>query len=228
VKGYGQFCPIAKACEALGERWTMLLIRELLCGSRRYNDFKRGLPLISPTMLSQRLSTLLERGLIERKHSNDQKSWEYHLTQAGRELEPIVMSLGEWGARWVRSQMSKNDLSVELLMWDMRRTINCAALPQRRTVLHFEFKDLDKKFNNWWMLAENNIIDLCIDDPGFDSDVTFVSDLRTMTQLWLGDTTLSEARSSGKLDVSGSSTLTRNIPKWLVFSGFSSIKSGFN
>lgn len=228
MKGYGQFCPIAKACEALGERWTMLLIRELLCGSRRYNDFKRGLPLISPTMLSQRLSTLLERGLIERKHSNDQKSWEYHLTQAGRELEPIVMSLGEWGARWVRSQMSKNDLSVELLMWDMRRTINCAALPQRRTVLHFEFKDLDKKFNNWWMLAENNIIDLCIDDPGFDSDVTFVSDLRTMTQLWLGDTTLSEARSSGKLDVSGSSTLTRNIPKWLVFSGFSSIKSGFN
>ena len=228
MKGYGQFCPIAKACEALGERWTMLLIRELLCGSRRYNDFKRGLPLISPTMLSQRLSTLLERGLIERKRSNDQKSWEYHLTQAGRELEPIVMSLGEWGARWVRSQMSKNDLSVELLMWDMRRTINCAALPQRRIVLHFEFKDLDKKFNNWWMLAENNVVDLCIDDPGFDSDVTFVSDLRTMTQLWLGDTTLSEARSSGKLDVSGSSTLTRNIPKWLVFSGFSSIKSGFN
>jgi len=228
MKGYGQFCPIAKACEALGERWTMLLIRELLCGSRRYNDFKRGLPLISPTMLSQRLSTLLERGLIERKRSNDQKSWEYHLTQAGRELEPIVMGLGEWGARWVRSQMSKNDLSVELLMWDMRRTINCAALPQRRIVLHFEFKDLDKKFNNWWMLAENNVIDLCIDDPGFDSDVTFVSDLRTMTQLWLGDTTLSGARSSGKLDVSGSSTLTRNIPKWLVFSGFSSIKSGFN
>ena len=228
MKGYGQFCPIAKACEALGERWTMLLIRELLCGSRRYNDFKRGLPLISPTMLSQRLSTLLERGLIERKRSNDQKSWEYHLTQAGRELEPIVMGLGEWGARWVRSQMSKNDLSVELLMWDMRRTINCAALPQRRIVLHFEFKDLDKKFNNWWMLAENNVVDLCIDDPGFDSDVTFVSDLRTMTQLWLGDTTLSEARSSGKLDVSGSSTLTRNIPKWLVFSGFSSIKSGFN
>jgi len=228
MKGYGQFCPIAKACEALGERWTMLLIRELLCGSRRYNDFKRGLPLISPTMLSQRLSTLLERGLIERRRSNDQKSWEYHLTQAGRELEPIVMGLGEWGARWVRSQMSKNDLSVELLMWDMRRTINVSALPQRRIVLHFEFKDLDKKFNNWWMLAENNVIDLCIDDPGFDSDVTFVSDLRTMTQLWLGDTTLSEARSSGKLDVSGSSTLTRNIPKWLVFSGFSSIKSGFN
>ena len=138
------------------------------------------------------------------------------------------MGLGEWGARWVRSQMSKNDLSVELLMWDMRRTINCAALPQRRIVLHFEFKDLDKKFNNWWMLAENNVIDLCIDDPGFDSDVTFVSDLRTMTQLWLGDTTLSGARSSGKLDVSGSSTLTRNIPKWLVFSGFASIKSGFD
>lgn len=228
MKGYGQFCPIAKACEALGERWTLLLIRELLCGSHRYNDFKRGLPLISPTMLSQRLNTLLERGLVERKRSDDLRSWEYHLTLAGRELEPIVMGLGEWGARWVRSQMSDNDLTVELLMWDMRRTINCSELPAGRTVLHFEFKNLDKKYNNWWMLAENNDIDLCVDDPGFDTDVRFFSDLKTMTQLWLGDTTLSKAQSSGKLDISGSQRLTRNISKWLVFSGFSKIRSGFS
>lgn len=228
MKGYGQFCPIAKACEALGERWTLLLIRELLCGSHRYNDFKRGLPLISPTMLSQRLNTLLERGLIERKRSNERKSWEYHLTQAGRELEPIVMGLGNWGARWVRSQMSNDDLSVELLMWDMRRTIDSSALPQGRTVLNFEFKDLDKNYKNWWMLAENGDIDLCIDDPGFDPDIRFVSDLKTMTQLWLGDTTLSKAQSSGKLEVSGASRLTRNISKWLVFGGFSNIKSGYD
>ena len=228
MKGYGQFCPIAKACEALGERWTILLIRELLCGSHRYNDFKRGLPLISPAMLSQRLSTLLERGLIERKRSKDQKNWEYHLTQAGRELEPTIMGLGAWGARWVRSQMSENDLSVELLMWDMRRTIDRSALPDNRTVLHFEFKDLDKKYKNWWMLAENDSIDLCVDDPGFESDVRFVCDLKTMTQLWLGDTTLSKAQSSGKLDISGSPRLTRNIPKWLVFSGFADIKSGLS
>ena len=228
MNSYGQFCPIAKACETLGERWTILLIRELLCGSHRYNDLKRGLPLISPTMLSQRLNTLLERGLVERKRSKDQKNWEYHLTQAGRELETIVMGLGEWGARWVRSQMSKNDLSVELLMWDMRRTINRSALPPNRTVLHFEFKDLEKKYKNWWMLAEDNEIDLCVDDPGFDPDVRFTCDLKTMTQLWLGDTTLSKAQSSGKLDISGSSRLTRNIPKWLVFSGFSNIKSGYS
>ena len=94
MKSYGQFCPIAKACEALGERWTLLLIRELLCGSRRYNDFKRGLPLISPTMLSQRLNVLQQRGLIESRRSEDNKSREYHLTQAGRELEPIVMGRG--------------------------------------------------------------------------------------------------------------------------------------
>ncbi|MCK5640345.1 MAG: transcriptional regulator [Gammaproteobacteria bacterium] len=226
MKGYGQFCPIAKACEVLGERWTLLLIRELLCGSHRYNDFKRGLPLISPTMLSQRLNTLQERGLVERKRSSDQKSHEYHLTRAGRELEPIVMGLGEWGARWVRSQMSEDDLSVELLMWDMRRTINNSALPQGRTVLHFEFKDLDKNYRHWWMLAENDDIDLCVDDPGFDPDVRFVSDLKTMTQLWLGDTTLSKAQSSGKLDVKGASCLIRNISKWLVYSGFSGITSG--
>jgi len=226
MKSYGQFCPIAKACEALGERWTLLLIRELLCGSHRYNDFKRGLPLISPTMLSQRLKILQKRGLVEQKRSKDNKSREYHLTQAGRELEPIVMGLGEWGARWVRSQMSDDDLSVELLMWDMRRTINSSALPQGRTVLHFEFKDLNKAYRNWWLLAEDGDIDLCVDDPGFDADVTFIGDLKTMTQLWLGDTTIPKAESSGKLVLSGTLQLIRNIPEWLVFSGFSSIKSG--
>jgi len=226
MKSYGQFCPIAKACEALGERWTLLLIRELLCGSHRYNDFKRGLPLISPTMLSQRLNILQKRGLVEQKRSKDNKSREYHLTQAGRELEPIVMGLGEWGARWVRSQMSDDDLSVELLMWDMRRTINSSALPQGRTVLHFEFKDLNKAYRNWWLLAEDGDIDLCVDDPGFDADVTFIGDLKTMTQLWLGDTTIPKAESSGKLVLSGTLQLIRNIPEWLVFSGFSSIKSG--
>ncbi len=177
-------------------------------------------------MLSQRLNALQKRGLIERKRSNDQRSWEYHLTQAGRDLEPIVMGLGEWGARWVRSQMPDDDLSVELLMWDMRRTINSSVLPRGRTVLHFEFKDLDENYRNWWVLAENDDIDLCVDDPGFDPDVRFVSDLKTMTQLWLGVTTLSRAQSSGNLDVSGVSHLMRNIPKWLVFSGFSNIKSG--
>jgi DNA-binding HxlR family transcriptional regulator len=224
MKGYGQFCPIAKACEVLGERWTILIMRELLCGSHRYNDFKRGLPLISPTMLSLRLNTLQKHGLVERKRSRDQKSQEYHLTQAGRELEPIVMGLGAWGARWVRSQMSQEDLSVELLMWDMRRSINSAALPQGRTVMRFEFKDLAKKYKIWWILAENDEIDLCMDDPGFDPDVAFISDLKTMTQLWLGDTTVSKARSSGTLDINGSSRLTKNIPKWLMFSGFSDIK----
>lgn len=226
MKGYGQFCPIAKACEALGERWTLLLIRELLCGSRRYNDFKRGLPLISPTMLSQRLNVLQDRGLVEAKRSDDNKSREYHLTQAGLELEPIVMGLGEWGARWVRSQMSDDDLSVELLMWDMRRTINCSALPTTRTVLHFEFKDLDKTYKHWWMLAENAEIDLCVDDPGFDPDVHFISDLRTMTELWLGDISLSAAERSGKLHIKGSSQLMRNIPEWLMFSGFANIQRG--
>ncbi len=227
MKGYGQFCPIAKAVEALGERWTILLIRELLCGSHRYNDFKRGLPLISPTMLSQRLNALQQRGLVKRKRSNDQKSWEYHLTQAGQELEPIVMGLGNWGARWVRSQMSEDDLNVELLMWDARRTINCSELPQGRTVIYFDFEGLDDKYRSWWMIAENGEIDLCVDDPGFEPDVRFVADLKTMTQLWLGDISLAKAKSSGRLKINGMSRLTRSISKWLVFSGFSNIKSGY-
>jgi len=228
MKGYGQFCPIAKAVEALGERWTILLIRELICGSHRYNDFKRGLPLISPTMLSQRLNALQERGLVKRKRSNDHKSWEYHLTQAGQELEPIVMGLGNWGARWVRSQMSEDDLSVELLMWDVRRTINYSRLPPGKTVIHFDFEGLDDKYRSWWLIAENGEIDLCIDDPGFEPDVTFVADLTTMTQLWLGDISLAKAKSSGKLIINGMSSLTSNISKWFVLSGFSNIKSGYD
>jgi len=225
MKGYGQFCPIAKACEALGERWTLLLIRELLCGSHRFNDFKRGLPLISPTMLSQRLNILQQRGLVELKHSADNRSKEYHLTQAGRELEPIVMGLGEWGSRWVRSQMSDDDLSVELLMWDMRRTINISQLPLGRIVLHFEFKNLAQAYRNWWLLVENGEIDLCVDNPGFEPDMDFITDLKTMTQVWLGDISLVSAESSGKLTLSGASVLIKNMDKWLVFSGFAQVKS---
>lgn len=226
MKGYGQFCPIAKACEVLGERWTLLIIRELLCGTHRYNDFKRGLPLISPTVLSQRLKSLQDRGLVERKRSNDQKSWEYHLTQAGIELEPIVMGLGNWGARWVRSQMSPDDLTVELLMWDMRRTINIDALPAGKTVLHFEFTDLKKAYKHWWMIVEQGNIDLCVDDPGYDIDVNFESDLRTLTEVWVGDIAPTTAQASGALRVTGITRLTRNLTKWLVLSAFADTKSG--
>lgn len=228
MKGYGQFCPIAKACEALGERWTILLIRELLCGTHRYNDFKRGLPLISPTMLSQRLRALQDRGLLNRQLSADQKSWEYHLSDAGRELEPTIMGLGAWGARWVRSQMSEEDLSVELLMWDMRRTINREALPPGRNVLHFVFNDLDPTYQHWWILVEQNDIDLCVENPGYDPDITFSSDLKTMTELWLGDMQIDQAKRCGKLDVRGNVSLTRDIPEWLVLSGFAKIESGYN
>lgn len=224
MAGYGQFCPIAKACEVLGERWTLLVVRELLAGSRRYNDLKRGLPLISPTVLSQRLSGLQERGIIDRKHSTDRKSWEYHLTDAGRELEPIVMNLGIWGARWVRSQMSRDELDVELLMWDIRRTIKTSALPEGRMVLHVEFSDLAKRFRYWWLVSENGQIDLCIENPGYEVDIMFQTDLKTLTQVWMGDVSLTHARSSGRLSVHGTAGLTRHMSKWLVFSSFAGIK----
>lgn len=225
MAGYGQFCPIAKACEVLGERWTLLVVRELLAGSRRYNDIKRGLPLISPTVLSQRLNVLQERGIIGRKRSRDRKSWEYHLTEAGRELEPIVMKLGTWGARWVRSQMSRDDLDVELLMWDVHRTINTRALPDGRVVLHVEFTDLSKRFRDWWLIAEDGRVDVCVDDPGHDADVSFHTDLKTLTQVWMGDLSLARAQASGRLAVNGVASLTRNLSKWLVLSAFAGVKA---
>lgn len=225
MTGYGQFCPVAKACEALGERWTVLVVRELLAGSRRYNDIKRGLTLISPTVLSQRLANLQARGIVARRLSADRKSWEYHLTDAGRELAPIVMALGQWGARWVRSQMSREDLDVELLMWDIRRTIDVQDLPAGRLVLHVEFTDLAKRFRRWWLVADGREVDVCVEDPGRDVDVTFRTDLKTLTQVWLGDVSLRTAQATGRLQVNGAASYTRHLSKWLVLSAFAGVKA---
>ena len=129
MSGYGQFCPIAKAAQVLAERWTPLVLRELICGSTRFNDLRRGVPLMSSSLLSQRLKFLEQEGVIERRQAASGRGFEYHLTDAGRELEPLIMMMGEWGARWVRSRLEPEDLDVTLLMWDMHRTVRPEHFP---------------------------------------------------------------------------------------------------
>ena len=225
MAGYGQFCPIAKAAEIIAERWTPLLLRELICGSRRFNDLRRGVPLMSSSLLSQRLKSLREAGIVEHRPSSAGRGFEYHLTDAGRELEPLIMLMGEWGARWVRSQLHREDLDVTLLMWDMHRTVRPDCFPARRVVVGFEFSDVPQGKRHWWLVSEGDAADLCMTDPGFEVDLFLLADLRTLTAIWTGDLTVSSAIASGALEAHGPAELRRCLEAWLGLSAFAPIKS---
>ena len=225
MKGYGQFCPIAKASEILAERWTLLVLRELILGSTRFNDLRRGVPLMSSSLLSQRLKFLERQGVIERRPAHAGNGFAYHLTAAGRELEPVIMQLGEWGARWVRSQLTAEDLDVTLLMWDMHRNVRPEHFPARRVVVAFEFTDLPHSKRHWWLVSEGSSADLCATDPGYEVDLYLTTDLRSMTAVWVGDLGLEAALGSGTLEVDGPSDLRRSLRAWLALSPLASVKN---
>ena len=223
-KGYGQFCPVAMAAEVLGARWTILVLRELLCGSTRFNELRRGVPRMSPALLSKRLAELETHGLLERKVDAQGNAPEYHLTEAGEELRPVIMSLGGWGQRWLESQLSLKNLDPSLLMWDMRRNLKPDALPQRRITIQFLYPQLERGQRKWWLVvdkaAAHGPVDLCMLDPGHEIDLHVVTDLRTMTAVWMGITSIREAVDSGQLRLSGAPELTERIGEWLGLSAF--------
>jgi DNA-binding HxlR family transcriptional regulator len=223
MSGYGQFCPIAKAAQVLAERWTPLVLRELICGSTRFNDLRRGVPLMSSSLLSQRLKFLEQEGVVERRQGASGRGFEYHLTDAGRELEPLIMMMGEWGARWVRSRLEPEDLDVTLLMWDMHRTVRPEHFPAHRVVVGFELTDVPRK-RRWWLVSEGDAADLCVTDPGYDIDLLILADLRTMTAIWTGDVSLRAALNSGALEAHGPAELRRGLSAWLGLSAFAPIK----
>jgi DNA-binding HxlR family transcriptional regulator len=202
MNGYGTYCPVAKAAEILAERWTLLLVRDLLLGARHFNDFRRSIPLITPAMLVKRLRTLEEAGVITREVSDEGGHREYKLTEAGRELRPFVEAAGEWGQRWVRSQLQRHELHPSTLMWDIHRFIKTEHLPSRRTVIYFQFKDL-RRMKRWWLVIEQNVVDVCIDDPGHEVDLIIYTDLHTLTEIFMGDLSLSRAKAGEKLDLTG-------------------------
>ena len=220
---YGQFCPVSKAAEVLGEKWTLLIIRELLLGATRFNQIQRGLSKISPTVLNKRLDTLRQHGLIVHKRIPEQRGYEYQLTEAGRELYPIVLKTAEWGMRWARGQMTDNELDVQLLMSDIQRRINPDKLPTGQTVIRFSFTDLGR-YNEWWIKVHNNEVDLCTENPGNEVDVYVACDLRTMTEVWLGDISIEQAQSDHRLTIVGSSVYLKNIRSWLGLYLFAEIR----
>lgn len=199
--GYGQFCTVARGAEILCERWTPLVVRELLCGSRRFNDLHRGVPRMSTSLLARRLQTLESAGVVKRKAVG--KVWEYSLTDAGEELRPIVMALGHWGARWIGSRLRDDELDAGLLMWDIRRFVRLDEFPQRAMVIHFQLPDARDGERSWWLVVENGVADLCRDDPGREVTLAVVATLRALTEIWSGDLTPAQALSSGDVQVDG-------------------------
>ncbi|NIR32723.1 MAG: helix-turn-helix transcriptional regulator [Gammaproteobacteria bacterium] len=223
MKGYGQFCPIAKASEILTERWTPLVLRELIAGSRRFNDLRRGVPLMSPALLSKRLKQLEGAGLVQRRTVAG-GGCEYVPTAAAQELQPIIRMLGVWGQRWVRSRFGSEDLDPGLLMWDIRRKVDPTRFPEGRTVVAFELTDAPRNKRHWWLVSEAREVDLCVSDPGFEVDLHVVTDVRTLTRLWLGELTLARAVDSGALELVGPAALRRRFRSWLGSSAFADVK----
>lgn len=219
---YGQFCPIAKASEILGEKWTLLVVRELLMGGTRFSELQRGLSLISPTMLSKRLDTLEQHGLILKKKIPNQKGYEYFPTKSCSELLPIIKSLGDWGMRWARSNLTEKDYDVELLMLYLKRSINPENLVGSETVIRFKFTDI-KEFPNWWMVVKGNEVDLCVNDPGKDVDVYFTTTVKTMADVWMGESTYKKAIARDELKLVGPRALTKDIGNWMESSVFAGI-----
>ena len=212
---YRQFCPIAKACEVLGERWTILIVRELLMGMTHFRDFQRALPQMSPTLLAKRLTELVDCGLVIRKELPQQKRTEYQLTAAGRELKPVVMGLAEWGARWARDQMSDDELNVQSIMYSFTRRMDRAHLPDGQIVIEFLFPNLPR-FSRWWIVfEENGKKELCLDHPNARVDAQIKSNLRTMAEIWAGDIDVATAKQKGRLEITGNPVLVRTVRSWL-------------
>ena len=228
MKGYGQFCPVAKASEGLGERWTNLVVRELAAGSHSFNDLRRGLPRMSPTLLSQRLKSLESAGVVE-KHTDQSGGSSYFLTQAGKELATIIWQLGAWGHKWVRSRLDEDDLDPSMLMWDIRRTIKTDYFDfNTRVVVRVEFIDYTSQMRFWWLVVNRGDIDLCLKDPGHEVDIFITTDLRTLTAVWMGDSTMTRELKTGGILLTGSYKLKRDITKWLGTNYYAKVKPAVN
>lgn len=221
---YGQYCPLAMSAEILCNRWTMLLIRELLDGSTAFNEIARGVPLMSRTLLSNRLKELQTAGLITRSSRPGGKKVTYRLSKAGQALGPVVRGMAEWGQSWIDVEPSLERLDVDFLMWDIRRNVRrIAGLPDR-FVVQFSFEDAPEGKKQHWLIMTEQEVDLCHVDPGFDVDVVIETDLRTMTAVWMGWRDFSSATASNELLVHGDRTLTTVTPKWLGLSGLAQIR----
>jgi DNA-binding HxlR family transcriptional regulator len=221
-KSFGQFCPVALASEVLTQRWTLLVIRELLAGSTHFNDIHRGVPRMSATLLKQRLETLERAEIIERKQSADSGGYEYVLTKAGEELKPVLTGIGEWGQRWARD-IRPEDLDPGWLVWNVHRRLNKAQLPPVRTVIQIEFTDRPKSGRYFWLLCDSGNVDVCLKHPGYTVDLHVRTTVRVFAETWRGIRSLRQEIRAGSIDLEGTVALRRAFPNWLLLSAYASI-----
>ena len=217
---YGQYCPVAKAMEVLDERWTMLIVRELLYGSEHFNELRRGVPKMSPALLSKRLQTLVRAGVVSRSRVAGRTR--YTLTPRGHELKDIIDGLGAWGMRWI-GDLGDEDLDPHMLMWDIHRKAPIEAWPTNRTTLAFRLSGVSPKVSSWWLVGDDGHADVCDSDPGYDITATISGSLRTLTQIWRGDVSWSRALIDGSVAIDGPSHVRRVVPAWIGQSNFAAV-----
>jgi DNA-binding HxlR family transcriptional regulator len=210
------------AAEVLCTRWTVVLLREMLAGSTRFNDLRRGVSRMSPALLSQRLKDLERAGIVARvKMAGGPDLFEYRLTRAGRDLLPVVESFGVWGQRWIESKMSLQNLDPQLLMWDMRRNLDPKPMPKRRSTIQFLFPEVPVAQRAWWLIVTpGEGVDLCSIDPGYDVDLYVTSDLKAMTAIWMGLETVRKAVADERVTLIGDKQLASTMQTWLGLSPF--------
>jgi DNA-binding HxlR family transcriptional regulator len=217
MSGYGQFCPVALAAEVFAERWTPLILRELLCGSHHFSELTQGLPRISHGLLAQRLRQLERDGIVERRPTARGRGWLYYLTPAGEEFTQVVERLGEWGQRWAVDSLDPENLDPALLMWAMHRDIKRDALPAERVVVRFDFRGVKDRF---WLILTRPEVDVCLKDPGIEVDLLVSADLMAMTKVYLGRLGVAEVIDQGLVELDGPPRLVRAFPSWVGVGGF--------
>jgi DNA-binding HxlR family transcriptional regulator len=223
--GFGQFCPVAVACEVFAERWTPMILRELSSGSEHFNDIHRGVPLMSRALLVRRLRELEDAGVIARTQTAGKRRYRYTLTPAGEEFRPVLEALGRWGQRWTVRVQQKN-LDAAFLVWNIRRRIDRERLPERRVVVCLRFSGNPHAYRGprvFWLLLERTAVEVCIEDPGVETDVLVEADVAAMTAVWLGDISFEQALRSKGLRVMGPRRLASAFPTWLMLSRFANV-----
>src|SRR5215218_9158221 len=213
VGGYGQFCPVARGAEVFAERSTPLIVRELLRGPAHFNDLRRGLPRISRSLLSDRLTTLERVGSIERRPTSNGHGHEYRLTKAGQELDAVVGALGTWAYKWVSRDLTPDNLDPTLLMWVIERRIRVENLPPQRVVVHFRFRRLPA--HAYWLVLERPQVDLCFTDPGFGVDLFIDAEVKALTQIYLAHLTIAAALRRGEITLTGPPEYRRAFASWI-------------
>jgi DNA-binding HxlR family transcriptional regulator len=214
MKSYGEYCPIAMGAEAIGDRWTPLVLRELMCGSERFTDIHRGVPRMSRTLLSQRLRLLERIEVVERTDAGG-----YRLTESGRDLEQVVWGLGDWAYQWLLGDPEEQGHDGKHLMWRVRQRLVPEAFPERRTVVQFDFRTAIRGRRIWLMLDPQGAT-VCERDEGFDVDLWVDADIAAFQRVWMGRATWADVMAADDLVLHGPRPLVRAFPDWFALSPF--------